>query len=145
MKYALKLEDYMRNENSADGMYHSDFHEPRTRRFGEYLDKMEWCWDIKIAPVVNRILAIIFGVLSIIIIISECTLSFSNTYDSVVYGLFKYFLTGSYIQAMLCTLLLLGYLCFCTFFGIFNFKVSGFYGLYSDNQTEPSNLVYSAL
>ena len=36
-------------------------------------------------------------------------------------------------------------LAMCTYNGIFNFKISGFYGLYPHKQTDPSNLICSAL
>ena len=78
------------------------------------------------------------------IIILEGTIGLSETYDNCVFGVFKWLFSGNYVRITIFTLIIMGYLCFCTYYGIFNFRVSGFYGLYP-HQTDPSNLVYSAL
>ena len=41
-------------------------------------------------------------------------------------------------------LLPLLYVCLCTYLAIFSMKLPGFYGLYDNNQTDPSNLAWSA-
>ena len=145
MDYALRLEDCILNECSIDGVFHSDMRQPRSGAYGEFLDKAEWFWEIKLRPILSRILGVFFGILSVVIVISESTLGLSNMYDKLVFRFYESLLSGTYAHAMVYTLLLMGYLCFCTFYGIFNFKVSGFYGLYPYHQTDPSNLVYSAL
>ncbi len=145
VEYALRLEDCILNESSLDGVFHSDLRQPRCGSYGLLLDKLEWFWEIKLWPIISKVLGVLFGLLSIIIIMSEGSLGLPSTYDKSVFHFFKNLSSGTYAHAMVHTLLLMGYLCFCTFYGIFNFKVSGFYGLYPYHQTEPSNLVYSAL
>lgn len=145
VEYAIRLQDCMANAESGDSKFHGEGREPRTGSLGTFMDSFQWYWEIKIAPKLCRVAAVFFGLLSLVIIVSECTLSFTNTYDTIVFQFFKNIFSGTYTQTMVCTLILLGYLCFCTFYGIFSFRVSGFYGLYPYHQTEPSNLVYSAL
>lgn len=115
-------------------------------QWNEISAKAEWFWEIKFKPILMRCLAIFCAFLSIVILISECSLALPNNYDDFVFSIFlKTIISGSYGHTMIFILILMGYLCFCTYYGIFNFKVSGFYGLYPYHQTDPSNLVYSGL
>jgi len=106
--------------------------------------RIKYSWNSKIAPYINITISILLSILSIIILISECTLLVEGGFDNLLYRFYRYILTGSYIQAMIFTLLLLGFLCIATYYGIFSFKLSGFYGLYPYHQTEPANLAFSA-
>lgn len=145
LQYAFELEDCILNEWSPDGVFRSDFY-PRSHSFCERLrGKAEWAWRIKVFPILKRVLSVVFWTFSIFIVILECTLGIPNLYDELIFGFFGTLLSGTYSRTLLVTLAIMGYLCFCTYYGIFNFRVSGFYGLYPYHQTDPSNLVYSAL
>lgn len=100
VEYAIKLEELIDSEFSSDHIIRSELKEPREGKCGMILNKLEWYWNIKIAPVLNGFFAIILGLLSIVIIISECMLGFMESYDEIVYQIFKTLLTGSYGQAM---------------------------------------------
>jgi len=100
VEYAIKLEELIANEFSSNHIILSELREPREGNYGMVLDKLEWYWDIKIAPILNGFFAIVLGLLSIVIVISECLLGFMDAYDEIVYKIFKTLLTGTYAQAM---------------------------------------------
>ena len=145
LQYAFTLEDCILNEWSPDRVFRSDFY-PRSHTLCErFKGKIEWILRIKVFPIFKRILSVIFWIFSIMIIILEGTIGLSSVYDEYVFAFFDALLSGTYTKTLIVTLIIMGYLCFCTYYGIFNFRVSGFYGLYPYHQTDPSNLVYSAL
>ena len=50
---------------------------------------------------------------------------------------------GPYVSQTL-VLLPIMFVSSCAYFALFNLKLNGFYGLYGNNQTDPSNLAWSA-
>ena len=118
------------------------------------MDNLEWYWTLKVRPKLNFVLALVTGAIAVVIIFSECTLPFTGTFGIFIYTWivrpivgdnYTLSMVNSEANVQMFLLFLLGFVCFLTFYGIFNFKVSGFYGLYPYHQTDPSNLVYSAL
>ncbi len=100
VEYAIRLQDCMANAESGDSKFHGEGREPRTGSLGTFMDSFQWYWEIKIAPKLCRVAAVFFGLLSLVIIVSECTLSFTNTYDTIVFQFFKNIFSGTYTQTM---------------------------------------------
>ncbi len=67
---------------------------------GDLLGKLRWYWLVKAKPNVNRTLAVIFVVLSIVTLVSECTLLVEGAFDNFVYEIYKHILTKVYVQAI---------------------------------------------
>ena len=82
--------------------------------------------------------------MSILIVVGELGILLFPTRDegSYVEHLFKKDLGGFCITNLL-ILIPLGYLCFCTYYGLFHFKIWGLYELHSNQHTDPFSLVFS--
>jgi hypothetical protein len=134
----LTAEDILKSENSPTRRINfllldrSD-----SSRLFQYL---EWAYYIKIRPVLCQFLSMFFALMSILVILGECTM-----FTSLPIGVFPLIVKddlGLYLSQLL-TLLPLSYIIFCTYFAFFNLKLPGLYGLYSKN-TEPCSLAYCA-
>mmetsp|Transcript_19841 Transcript_19841/g.14278 ORF Transcript_19841/g.14278 Transcript_19841/m.14278 type:complete len:108 (-) Transcript_19841:407-730(-) len=53
-------------------------------------------------------------------------------------------LSDSTIASLSTSVFILCYLCFCTYFGLFNLKFSSYYAFHKDGQTDAYSLLYSA-
>jgi hypothetical protein len=102
---------------------------------------MEWYWHIKLFPIISKILSVFFAVLSIFLLIGECTL-FLNT-NAGVFPLFFEKEHGSVGTQILC-FFPMAYIFCTTYIGLFTLRLPGSYGLYNKNHTDPANLVWSA-
>ena len=88
------------------------------------------------------VLALFCGVLSILTTIGELgILLFPN--NQFVEKQFRKDLGGFVITNFL-ILIPLGYLCFCTYYGLFNIKLSGLYELHSNKTSDSGSLVFAA-
>ena len=79
--------------------------------------------------------------MSLLTFLGETTL-----FIEVPLGVFPLMFTEDYgiVFTQLLCVLPLSYIILCTYFGLFNLKLSGWYGLYPNNHTDSSNLVWSA-
>ena len=107
---------------------------PRTR------EAVRWYWLILIKPALYKMLAVLLFAMSFLVVLGESTL-FLNFPVGVFPLMFKEDL-GMIASQILC-LIPLSYIVWCTYYGMFQLKLPGWYGLYSKN-TEPSSLVYCA-
>lgn len=97
---ALYLEDILNSINAPDQKIHTDLHSPRHGLFANVLDKIEWYWYAKLNTKTMKILGCILGLLSLIILFSECTLTIEGSLDEQIFGFYHSVLTGTYAQAM---------------------------------------------
>lgn len=107
---------------------------PRNKEF------FAWFWMIRLRPLVLKVLSILAWMLSILIILGECTL-----FINLPIGLFPMLIDMKvgYISSQAICLLPLSYILLCTYYGLFKLKLPGLYGLYEKN-TETCSLVYCA-
>ena len=138
---ALELEDVISASGSPFMRIAFSFKEPRTGVFARKIEVVEWFWLTSMRPVLFRILGVVFTVLSVLIVLGESTL-FLNEPIGVFPLLFKKSY-GITLTQLYCVIPL-SYIILCTYFGLFNLKLSGWYGLYGNNHTDSSNLVWSA-
>lgn len=115
-----------------------------------YIDTLEWLWYIKLKRKLLRILAIVLGLLSIIVVISESTsfIKISLFNDVTILGLFIKMIVSSGISYHLVNIVLLIPLVFMSFnvyYGIFKFNVTGFYGLYPNHNTDSISLLFTSI
>ena len=90
------------------------------------------------------VFAVLSAIMSLLIIVGELGILLfpeSNS-SSFVEKLFKKDL-GGFLVTNILILIPLGYLCFCTYYGLFHFKVWGLYELHSNKLTDPFSLVFS--
>jgi len=64
------------------------------------LSSIKWYWYGKIYPKVAITLAVVTWILSIIILISECTLFVEGSFDRVIRKFYIFILSRTYAQAM---------------------------------------------
>lgn len=106
----------------------------RTREF------IEWMWLTQLRPWAYRGVAIVCALGSIVIVIGEGTL-----YMKLPMGLYQLYESNHgdlQTQLLVCVPLL--YIVFCVFFALFSLRLAGFYGIYSNNQTDPINMLWCA-
>lgn len=92
-------------------------------------------------PLGNKVLAVLCCFVSVLVVLGEVTL-FRPEAIGVLPLLFKSSY-GEFGTQMLCILPLL-YMSFCTYYGLFQLKLTGFYGLYRHNLTDSVHLLKSA-
>ena len=106
----------------------------RTREF------VEWMWLTQLRPWANRGVAVACAVMSCVIIVGEGTLSMR-----LPFGLYQLYQSNhGDIQTQLLVCIPLLYIVFCVYFALFSLRLSGFYGIYSKNQTDPLNMLWCA-
>jgi hypothetical protein len=113
--------------------------------FEKFIEKFRYLWHRFIVPIGSFILGVFLILYAVWIIMGEFSLVFPDSYNVLSplgYLLHTY---RSYISVLLIVVPTLGM--FITFicFGLFNFKLSKFYGLFPHKQTDPSCLVYSSM
>ena len=102
---------------------------------------LEWVWFTRIRPVLYRICALISAVLSLFVVLGEITL-----FISTPVGVFPLMFEkdhGNFGTQVLCSIPLL-YVLASAYYSLFSLRMPGFYGIYGQNQTDPSNLLWCA-
>lgn len=138
---AIDLEDIITASDSPFRRIVFSFKDCKTGFLARAREVVEWYWLTKAKPLLYRTLALGFIVMSILVVLGETTL-----FLEFPIGVFPIMFRESYgnvITQFLC-MIPLCYIIFCTYFGLFNLKLSGWYGLYPNNHTDSSNLVWSA-
>jgi hypothetical protein len=141
LQKAFDLEDVISASESPFKRVAFSFQSSRSGVLARQIEVVEWFWLTRAKPVLFKVLAIVFFVLSVLVIVGECTI-FLDTPVGVFPLLFKT-AHGITLTQLYCVVPLM-YIILCTYFGLFNLKLSGWYGLYGNNHTDPSNLVWSA-
>ena len=137
---AFNVMDLIDSQKSPDRVVTSalwDRHKKRKRctRLGQ------WVWYIYVKPILYRLLALCLAVASVIIIAGESTL-FLSTPIGLLPLLFQED-HGDWLTQLYCAVPL-AYLVSCCYFALFHLKLSGFYGLYGQNQTDAPCLAWNA-
>ena len=113
----------------------------RHRKKKHWVRRVQWVWYIYVKPILYRLFALVLGAASLIIIAGESTL-FLSTPIGLLPLLFKED-HGDWLTQLYCALPL-AYLVSCCYFALFHLKLSGFYGLYGQNQTDAPCLAWNA-
>eukprot|EP00826_Nyctotherus_ovalis_P001091 TRINITY_DN10130_c0_g1_i10.p1 TRINITY_DN10130_c0_g1~~TRINITY_DN10130_c0_g1_i10.p1 ORF type:complete len:462 (+),score=125.25 TRINITY_DN10130_c0_g1_i10:1807-3192(+) len=111
----------------------------------KYLDYLYLLWHNKIQPKLYLVLAVIAIIYGIIITLGECTLLWPSLHQYFAPIGYLLSLNHNYIAIVLIMGPALGMFIAYTYYGLFSFKLSKFYGLYPHKQTVSSSLVYSAI
>lgn len=138
---AFRQDDIVHNTGNGRMLIQSSLWRLPTGCCARFRGFVEWFWYTQIRALVYRFLALAFACLSCIIVLGEGTL-YMNTPVSVFTKLFDSPHGDIQTQLLVCVPLL--YIVFCTYYALFSLRLSGFYGIYSNNQTDPSNLLWCA-
>lgn len=102
-----------------------------------------WYWETKLNPIFCFAMFLIASTFSIIIVFGEISIFLFKSSSSVIRDLF----VNNFDNFLLTTIVImvpLGYLCFCTFYGIFHIKIFGLYALHPNHHTDAFSLNLSA-
>jgi len=103
---------------------------------------LEWFWFTRARGFLSRILGLLLGCMSILIVLGEVTL-FVSSPIGVVPLLFEEE-HGAVSTQVLCLVPLL-YILYSTYIALFRLRLKGKYGMYSHNNTDAANLVWCSL
>ncbi|XP_057751064.1 uncharacterized protein LOC130969395 isoform X1 [Arachis stenosperma] len=138
---ALELEDTIKNYercNSTGWKYVSSFKSSRTGKLGSLVDTLEFLWRCILRKQVERGLAVVFGIMSVAILLAEATLL-----PSVDLSLFSILIKSVGTQEMLVQVFAfvpLMYMCICTYYSLFKIGMLMVYSL-TPRQTSSVNLL----
>ena len=107
MKNAFDMEDCIKNRESEDQAFHSEYKKPFDDTYvsASIKEKLYWYWKVKIAPIFYRVVAVVMGMLSITIIFSELLLWKSEFYGYSITLFFDEILRGTYYKTMVQSIL----------------------------------------
>ncbi|XP_048437918.1 LMBR1 domain-containing protein 2 homolog A-like [Pyrus x bretschneideri] len=138
---ALELEDTIKNyerRSSTGWKYVSSFRPTRNGRLGSLVDTIEFFWRCILRKEVEKLLAIILGIISIAILLAEATLL-----PRVDLSLFSILINSVGKQEVLVQVFAfvpLMYMCICTYYSLFKIGMLMFYSL-TPKQTSSVNLL----
>ena len=99
-------------------------------------------WHVKIKKRLSVVLSIILAIFSVSVVIGEITifsdLKIIEFTDLVSFG-------HGFLTTQMFTLVPLLYVALAVYVGLFNLKLSGFYGLYKDHQTDAPSLLFTSM
>jgi hypothetical protein len=137
----VKVQDIIQNKQSGNTFIRSSLWQVKPGRFKRCIEFFQWLWFCYLRLIFVRVLAVILALMSLLIVWGETTLFFDTTLSLIPYCL-RYIYGELWIQLYcLCPLL---YLVVSTYLPLFELKLKGRYGLYSNNHTDPANLIWSA-
>ena len=74
LENAFLVEDIIDNQNSSDCKMRSTFWIERNGGLNDIIDKVLWVWHVKVKHRVGRFCAVVFAMLSFIVVIGEITI-----------------------------------------------------------------------
>lgn len=141
MDSCIMLEDIITSIHSSDKKLTGITWTPKVGPFIRLREITEWLWYTRVKPLVCRSLAVCFGIMSVLVVLGEITL-----FTDIPIGLIPLLYTEDHgpVMNQIFVSIPLVYIILCTYYALFSLKLTGWYGLYPHNQTDPSNLVWSA-
>ena len=138
LKEAVWLEDL---DNSTPDTFNSRVGSNKMRF--HFWRKFIWHWEKRIFPLISFIMFIFSSFFSIVLVIGEVSIFLFSSDTSIINDIFVNNL-NNFLLTTIVIMIPLGYLCFCTFYGIFHVKIYGLYALHPSHQTDSFSLNFSA-
>lgn len=138
---ALELEDTVKNyerRSSTAWKYVSSFRPARTGKLGSFIDSMEFVWRCILSKQVQKVLAIILGIMSAAILLAEATLL--PRLDLSLFSILINSVKGQEVLVQIFAFVPLMYMCICTYYSLFKIGMLMFYSL-TPRQTSSVNLL----
>lgn len=139
---ALELEDTIKNNerrNSTGWKYISTFRPTRSGKTGATLDTIEFIWRCVLRKQLEKMLAIIFGIMSVAILLAEATLLPSGV-DLSLFSILIKSVKHEEVLVQVFAFVPLMYMCMCTYYSLFKAGMLMFYSL-TPRQTSSVNLL----
>lgn len=138
---AFKHEDIVLNRDNPGKKIVSYLWKSPQGRFARQREVLEWVWHTRLNPILYRLCALISAILSIFVVLGEITLFIPTPVG--VFPLMFESDHGNFGTQVLCSIPLM-YILAAAYYSLFSLRMPGFYGIYGDNHTDPSNLLWCA-
>ncbi|EXC09705.1 hypothetical protein L484_019802 [Morus notabilis] len=138
---ALELEDTIKNyerRSSTGWKYVSSLRPTRTGKLGSFIDSLEFLWRCILNKQVQKVLAIILGIMSAAILLAEATLL--PRLDLSLFSILINSVKGQEVLVQIFAFVPLMYMCICTYYSLFKIGMLMFYSL-TPRQTSSVNLL----
>ncbi|KAI6699511.1 hypothetical protein NL676_013835, partial [Syzygium grande] len=139
---ALELEDVIKNYERRDATgwkFISSLRPARTGQLGAFLDTMEFIWRCILRKQLQKIFAILLGIMSAAILLAEATLLPTDVDLSLISILIKS-VGEQELLVQVVALIPLMYMCVCTYYSLLKIGMLMFYSL-TPRQTSSVNLL----
>jgi hypothetical protein len=143
LEKAFFIEDVLKNKGNPDFKLRSNLIQPREGAIGNLIDRLDFLWHTIVRPKFYYLLAFIAIILSLQLVVGELIILFNLQFsllDLIPAGTSQY----SKLALNLTTVTLLIYEALCIYYGLFNLKLTSYYELHPNQQTDPFSLLYSA-
>ena len=109
----------------------------------EFLNHAQWIWNCQLKLVLSTVFSIVFGVVAVAIVVAELAsfipeLMFINPFIHITQ-------IESFFGMDAILLMLMAYMSFCVYTALFKLKLSSFYGLYRNKQTDAASLIFFSM
>lgn len=147
LKQAFFVQDVLKNKNNPDRIIRSVLRPPPTTAIGKLLGTMAWWWYVRIAPIGLRCLAIVLGIVSLLVVWSECVMFLMRYHRDQILSVFALILqapgmgTGVWLQ--LFTFLPVFYISWCAYYSLFKLQIMTYYRMHPGVSSQNS-LLFSA-
>lgn len=141
LKRALHNEDVQKNSISVDRVWKSYY---STEESWLWIPgNLKWLWRCRVREYWMKLLAILSGMMSALVIWSECTFWARETTLSVFALLVQYWSrVHNYFNMELFCFISISYLCFCAYWTLFQIKLFNIYFIAPNHQTDDYSLLF---
>ncbi|KAI8640315.1 LMBR1-like membrane protein-domain-containing protein [Parasitella parasitica] len=137
------LQDIISNKDKRDRRFTSTLRSKQKKtRWTDIKASAEWWWMLRIAPNLNKFLAIVFSLISMCIIWSEIVF---NVKKPVVISIVYYVLNAcgsNYATLEIMAFFTLMYMCFCVYSSLFKIRFFNLYLLIPNHHTDENSLLW---
>ncbi|KAG2198566.1 hypothetical protein INT46_007720 [Mucor plumbeus] len=140
---AFYLQDIINNKDKRNRRFTSTLRSKDTKtKWSDFKSSVEWWWMLRIAPNLNKILAIVFSVVSVCIIWSEIVF---NVKRPVIISIVYYALNAcgtNYAALEIMAFFTLMYMCICVYSSLFKIRFFNLYILIPNHHTDENSLLW---
>ncbi|CAN8236821.1 unnamed protein product [Cochlearia groenlandica] len=139
---ALDLEDTIKSYercSSTGWKYVSSFRESRSGKMGNLLDTLEFAWKCILKKQIEKLAAVVMGVMSAAILLAEATLLLSKL-DLSLFSILISSVKSDELLVQAFAFVPLVYMCICTYYSLFKIGMLMIYSL-TPSQTSAVNLL----
>ncbi|EGR33059.1 lmbr1-like conserved region family protein, putative [Ichthyophthirius multifiliis] len=144
LREAFWVQDVINSQyNLEDQQIFSSIYRPHRGWMAELRNTLQWYWYIQWKSQMKIVWIVLFYIISLIILESEVSLFYDKQYSALAYifNMFQqYQIDVFYLHIFI--LALIFFMLFQSQYGLFKNKISGFYGLYSNNNTDAGSLLF---
>lgn len=139
LKRALHNEDVIKNSTSVDKIWKTYYSTDDSRLPGN----LKWYWRCQFRSYFMKLLSISSGIMSVIVIWSECTFWVQAKTLSIFALLVQYWSEQhNYFNLELFCFISIAYLCFCAYWTLFQIKLFNIYFIAPNHQTDDYSLLF---